>query len=47
VSGRDIAMHVNLPQSLDQSIFVGVGHSRSNMISNGDFGKCFGLKARL
>ena len=47
VGGRDIAIRVNLPQGLDQSIFRGVSHCRLNMISRRDFGKCIGLKARL
>jgi hypothetical protein len=47
VSRRDIAMRVDLPQGLDQSFFLGVGHYRLNMIPNGDLGKGFGLRASL
>ena len=47
VSGRDIAVRVNLPQGFDQSIFRGVSHCRSKMISSSDFCKRIGLKARL
>ena len=47
VSRRDIAMRVDLPQGLDQSFFLGVGHYRLNMVPNGDLGKVFGLRASI